>query len=779
MNHRVRITASLLAGAAVLALLVRLTIASPPSGDKVVPAILLGMLVVFTTVFGVPLAGGRGSLLPMTTAAAFLILGPVPTAWIVFLGALVHGWIRYFWAEKLEERRSPTALAPMALAMLNASIQTISILVAGCVYGQIGGSVPLSEIGSADLLPLVLLGFVYLGVNLLIAGIYLAALGLDRLRQYFRSLPNVILYEGWPMIFAPLMALSYTRLGLGTYLLAALAIVVASLVARNLSLARMRLERRVKELSSLQAVGQALSASLDLDSILKAIQIQVSELMPADNLYVALYDSEIDEVSFPLATEFGERVHWRSRRTGNGLTEYVLRTQAPLLIPEEYESTIASLGIEKIGRPAASWLGVPILAGDEPLGVIAVQSFSTATDYDLPHQDVLVTIAAQAAVAIQNARLYARTDEALALRVQELNSILRTTREGILLIDRSFRIVTANRALADLVGIAQLELTGQNLRSITDEEGISLLKQLGFTPEDLDGNCQALIHQEDEFERIEITIHGLPERHVERTLAPVHDREGETTGWLLVFRDVTEERKSAQMRDDLTNMLIHDLRSPLTVVISSLEIIRADLTNGDMGSLEDLVQLAESSSRRLLRLVNDLLDISRLESGNMDLEPESVDATSLLEAISARFAAMADQAQIEMAIEAEGDLPPVCADLVVIDRVMHNLVDNAVKFTSDGGHVRLWARRDPDDDAAFVLIGVSDDGPGMSPEIQARLFEKFQQTVSRSGRRLGTGLGLPFCKLAVEAHGGKIWAESQVGRGSTFVVRLPVADLVT
>ena len=382
------------------------------------------------------------------------------------------------------------------------------------------------------------------------------------------------------MIFSPLMALVYTQLGLGQFMLMALALIVASLVARGLSLSGQRLERRVKELDSLQAVGQALSASLDLNSILEAIHTQVANLMPARNFYVALYDRETGEVSFPLAIEGGEQVAWRSRKTGLGLTEYILSSRSPLLIRSDFDATLDALGIEKFGRSAAYWLGVPIMAGEEPLGVITVQSYSREQEYDVSHQEVLVTIAAQAAVAIQNARLYARTDEALALRVQELDSILRTTQEGMLRFDLDHQTIAANRALADLLDIAQLELNGQDLHAPRAGEEPPWPRRLAMKQRNCKAPASRSFENEGEFERKEIVIAGPPERYVERTLTPVVDPEAGIIGWLLVFRDVTEERELAQLRDDMTDMLIHDLRSPLTVLMSSMELMAADLEQG-------------------------------------------------------------------------------------------------------------------------------------------------------------------------------------------------------
>jgi signal transduction histidine kinase len=173
-------------------------------------------------------------------------------------------------------------------------------------------------------------------------------------------------------------------------------------------------------------------------------------------------------------------------------------------------------------------------------------------------------------------------------------------------------------------------------------------------------------------------------------------------------------------------------------------------------------------------MVNELLDISKLESGQLVLHPENVRAESLLKDIAARLNALAEINNITLEISVAPDLPQLDVDIEFIGRVLHNLLDNAIKFTPDDGLVRLWARVDPERDPAAMLVGVTDTGPGIPPEEQHRVFEKFQQT-SVTGRRVGTGLGLPFCKLAVEAHGGEILVESEVGKGSSFIMRLPTA----
>ena len=784
MIKRRHVSAAYVVGAlTTFGLVIWLTIASPPALSELLPGVLFGALIVFTDVFGVRLAGGAVSLLPMTTVAAYLVMGPTLSGWAAFLGAVLHALLRYRWADRLHFPRVGNVSEIATIGAANAMAHTASVLIGGGLYQAVRGDIPLTAVAPGDILALVLFAATYLSVNHLAFVPAIAARGREPLRHYIRSLPNLIFYEGSPLILAPLMALIYTRLGVALFVIFALTVVVASLITRSLARTSQRLQRRVQELRGLQAVGQALSANLDVEAVVLAIYDQVARLMPARNFYVSLYDSRVDEVSFPLAVEGGERVQWRSRRTGAGLTEYVLRSRAPLLLRGGVEAKLESLGVTVIGKPAECWLGVPILAADETLGVIAVQSYSAADAYDLSHQRVLTTIAAQAAVAIQNARLYARTDEALALRVQELDSILRTTREGILLLDTDWCIVAANRALAHLLGVAQLELSGQILEA-SGGGGQPLIQLLGYSEEQLETDCHALKHAraEDGDETVKRTIVTLTatDRHIERMLAPVRSRDETITGWLLVLRDVTEEIELGRLKDDMTHMLVHDLRSPLTVLDNSFVLMEDAFTESDFELFSTLAHMAQRSSDRMLGLVNDLLDVSELESDALELSYETIEPRALLHEAVEQVSPLAASAEIAIEVFAATDLPPLHVDAGLIRRVLNNLMDNAIKFAPDGSRIRVWTRCDLESGPHYLLVGVSDEGPGIPQEEQEKLFEKFHRVSSVRGRRSGSGLGLSFCKLAVEAHGGRIWVESpssEVGSphsGSTFLMTLPV-----
>lgn len=776
MSRRDRHLLSLVAGLIALGFLVWLAARVPPSAFPWAGWFLFAVLALFTMTFGVPVGAGEVSFLPMTILAAALSTGPVSAAWVAYVAALVHGLVRQRWADELGARREPDLLSVAAVSTANATMHSLSVLVAGEVFLWSGGTWPLGEV-PLPVLPLVAMCVAYLVANFALAGLYIHSLERASIGVYLSSIPKVLAYEATPLLFAPHMALTYAHFGPGQFTVFSVGLVAVSLILRGHAQARRRLERRVRELDSLQALGRALSNSLELEVVLDAIHAQVSALMPARSFYIALYDAEHELISFPLAIEDGARVHPTGRPLANGLTEHVLRTQVPLLIQRDVSGRLSELGVEGFGPAAACWLGVPILAGSESLGVIAVQSYEAPGVYDANHERVLVTISAQAAAAIQNARLYRRTDEALARRVQELDSILRTTQEGILLLDTTWHIVALNPRLMEFVGEIAPQRGDQALlgEDITDI-GVDWL---GYAPGALEAECRALAQEGGSSQGI-VAIGTSPERYMERTLAPVHDPGGAIRGWLLALRDMTHQMELDRFRDDMAHMLVHDLRSPLAVLRGSLELMENDIRAGNVDGARRWLGTAQSGSDRMLRLIDQLLDISKLESGRMATEVTAVEAAALFEETAQRFASLAREIDVRLQIVTPPDLPPLHVDPALMGRVLGNLIDNALKFADNGGVVRLWARHETDENEGAIVLGVSDTGPGIPPEAQPLLFQKFQQAGAQ-GRRRGTGLGLSFCRLAVEAHGGHISVESpsnaiettQRGRGSTFVIRLP------
>ena len=250
-----------------------------------------------------------------------------------------------------------------------------------------------------------------------------------------------------------------------------------------------------------------------------------------------------------------------------------------------------------------------------------------------------------------------------------------------------------------------------------------------------------------------------------------HDREARLFVQLQENYDRLQQLE--KMRDDLTHMIVHDLRSPLSSLLTGLQLIPV------LGPLSDTqkecLEIAVRGGNTLLDLINDLLDISKMESGTFELALAPLSIESLFNEAVAQIEAAARDSEITLSRVLAPDLPELSADENKLRRILVNLLGNALKFTPQRGEITLAARRGDGSDENHIVFMVSDNGAGIPPEAFARIFEKFGQVESRqTGIQMSTGLGLTFCKMAVEAHGGRIWVESTLDKGSTFFFTVPL-----
>ncbi|MCA9971274.1 MAG: HAMP domain-containing histidine kinase [Anaerolineales bacterium] len=233
-----------------------------------------------------------------------------------------------------------------------------------------------------------------------------------------------------------------------------------------------------------------------------------------------------------------------------------------------------------------------------------------------------------------------------------------------------------------------------------------------------------------------------------------------------------ELQAAKALRDDLTDMIVHDLRTPLTTVNLSLDLLERTLDDPSKQQFRGrFFQGAREQLTRMLGLINQLLDVARLETGQLRVETAAFPVARLLEEKASLFALQAEADDKCVQVDAAAPLPPAMGDRELVGRVLDNLIANALKYTQPGGQITLRAR----DNGAMLQVQVADDGEGIAPEAAARIFDKFYQVTDGQGRpvRRGTGLGLTFCKLVVEAHDGRIWVDSTPGKGSTFSFTLP------
>ena len=229
-------------------------------------------------------------------------------------------------------------------------------------------------------------------------------------------------------------------------------------------------------------------------------------------------------------------------------------------------------------------------------------------------------------------------------------------------------------------------------------------------------------------------------------------------------------RELEKARDDLMKMIVHDLKTPLTSVLASLEMV----LDGDFGALaqpqQEAVAHAFAKAGDLLSLIEDLLEIARIEDSQLRLQLSSINPAEFVRSVVADWGMRLRQERATVTVEISADTPIVQADRALLSRVLSNLIQNAIVHAGHPVAVQIRVTGDGDG----VRLSVQDDGPGIPAEHRELIFRKFESLRKPGGSRVrGSGLGLTFCRLAVEAHGGRIWVESEVGKGSTFLLRLP------
>jgi signal transduction histidine kinase len=238
--------------------------------------------------------------------------------------------------------------------------------------------------------------------------------------------------------------------------------------------------------------------------------------------------------------------------------------------------------------------------------------------------------------------------------------------------------------------------------------------------------------------------------------------------WIL--RDITERKNLDEMREDLISMIYHDLRSPLSNVVSSLDVLISNLSDEEYMMHKSLLGIAKRSTERIQRLTDSLLDVSRLEAGQIIGERNIIEPIQLFESALDLVQPYITSRGINFIKSASDNLPNIIGDFDMLRRVLTNLLENAVKFSPSGGNIQAGV----DLEGMWVRFWVEDEGPGIPPSDHERIFDKFSR-LNVEGAPKGLGLGLAYCRLAVQAHDGRIWVESEPGEGSCFIFVLPVS----
>jgi PAS domain S-box-containing protein len=403
--------------------------------------------------------------------------------------------------------------------------------------------------------------------------------------------------------------------------------------------------------------------------------------------------------------------------------------------------------------------------------------FSFLDEYDLQDRDLhtIELLAGQAAGHLENALLH----EQIRAARDQMRAILDSTRAGMILLDTDFCLEAVNPSAERLLGLSLEPHIGSYFPDALPPD-----LRTGYTAQQV-AEMALTMHQQPELTtRREFFHQGQHQPvYIEEVGSPVLDDSGRIIGRLLVLQDITEARLLDEHREDLTRMVVHDLRGPLGAIINGIEgglytlATPPDAPNyaADIEDTRSLLRASHISANRLLRLVNSLLDVSRLEGRQIELDMQPVSLAAVAATAQSALAASAQQAHIRITVDVPADLPPARADSDMLERIVINLLDNAVRYTPDGGEVRISAQPEP---PGMLRVRVADSGPGIPPQERAHIFEKFGRVQGSEPLRgaHGLGLGLTFCQLAVEAHGGSIGVEDGCEPGGAcFGFTLPTA----
>jgi len=578
------------------------------------------------------------------------------------------------------------------------------------------------------------------------------------------------------------------------------------------------MERRARQLEALNEVGSVITSTLELDVVLDLIMQKAIELLRAEAGSLLLVDEETGELVFQVVTgpRTADLVGMRLPM-GVGIVGRVAESASPIIVDDVRRDERWYPGLdERSDFVTRSVVCVPMVARGRVIGVIELLNRRDGKSFDVEDRHLLTAFAANAAVAIENARLFTMTDQALAARVEELSMMQRIDRELNAALDyRRVMEITLDWAVR-MTG-ADIGLVAVIVETEGGRRGLHFLSSQGY-PEEL-----VATHREDlwpleqglagrvvrtgKAELVEdvtadpdyapvvpgmvsqLTVPIRREEQIVGVIALESSQRGQLDqeGLEFVVRladhaaisienarlfEAVQAANSA--KTEFISFVSHELKQPMTSIKGYADL----LAKGAAGELTErqrsFLEVIRSNVARMDALVQDLLDISRIEAGRLRLEIGRVAMEEVVEEAVRSVRREVEAKGQTLEVEVSPPLPPVAADRNRLVQILVNLLSNAYRYTPEGGHIRVLAELV---DGHFIRCSVSDTGIGITPEEQERLFTKYfrsQHPVVRSVP--GTGLGLVITKSLVELQGGRIWVESEPGMGSTFTFTVPVAE---
>ena len=542
--------------------------------------------------------------------------------------------------------------------------------------------------------------------------------------------------------------------------------------------------RRMYELAILKELGDRIGYSLDVQQIIDIIINSLHQFIDYSAVSYMLLGPE--KLIFKMHLE--RSVH---QRFVNDIRDRMLNSLSALLDREFNKKDVkeiisGAIIIEELDDPVRSFFNIPLVIDEKVVGVLTVADTKSGL-YKEEEMTILYKIIQQASKAVTSLQSVVKTEQA------KVNAMVESMADGVVMTDMDYRIMVINPAARAIIGLPKKE-------DITIFDFIDNLEGKF----DIRGRLEESVKLNKPFKSEEVLIR---DKFYKIFVFPVNTEkindagEKEAVGGVVIFHDVTAERSIEQIREQFTSMLVHELRTPLSGINKISELLRDGQQKIEKKDFDEYIRLINADSTGMLELVNDILDIAKLEAGKFEVKKEPMDLKKIIDNRVEFFKPSANDAKLAMGVVYDAQLPAlVPVDEAGIKQVLNNLISNALKFTKANGAVEIlvvhhkagtkineeFARLSsktsvplPEekfvDTPESVVVAVSDTGSGINASEIKSLFNKFKQLGNKSETGVkGTGLGLAIVKGIVEGHSGSVGVSSEVGVGSVFFFVVPL-----
>jgi len=516
-----------------------------------------------------------------------------------------------------------------------------------------------------------------------------------------------------------------------------------------------QVRRRADDMASLNRIARTVGSTLDLDEVLRQVIQELNRSFHVEAGSILLVDRARNDLYFATTLEGGmERFLDVRIPMGVGIVGCVAQSGRPEIVNDPASDPRFFKKISSdVGFASRSILCVPLISRDRVIGAIELLN-KEGGDFNQEDLERLQGIAATVAVAIENAGLYEQTEEERS----RLQAILTSTADAVIATDAQQRILLVNPAAAQAFRLDPHQAVGRPFQEVLTHEGLR----------NLFARAAALDHGFTE----ELTVE-TPEGKAQilyANVAPVLGAGGTILGHVADMQDITTLKELDKMKSEFVSTVSHDLKTPLTAIRGFADLVA--LTGPLADQQKEFIGKIREITVEMAALISDLLDIGKIEAG-IEMAREPCDMGVLAGEVVSSFEFRAKEKDITVQMDVSQPVPTVIGDPHRLKQVLMNLVGNAIKYTPNGG--KVWVRIVAED--GRLITAVQDTGVGIAARDQKQLFQKFYRVRSEETAHIeGTGLGLAIARSIVERHGGRIWVESEPGKGSTFAFSLPLPE---